>query len=250
MWLSADPPEIKSIAASVHTKLGLNTQIECHANAEPTATVHWFHHGIPLLQNGRISRLDAPIMPIMPTVGDEPTFATKHILSIRAMKESDLGVYECRAENKLGFKGATVELTGRPMPSIFKKSPIMSKFLTHNLIWQTESLSPIIEYKLKFRQVPSGNITPMNRHHPTHWNELIIPAEMSESKWYPPMMTTISNIFNDYFWQAQFTPLATRCADYSPPRSTRHRWYHAIDLDGAIIAAPYNLQRMPKVRFF
>lgn len=68
------------------------------------------------------------------------------------------------------------------MPSIFKKSPILSHYMTHNLIWQTESLSPIIEYKLKFRQVPSGNITPQNRHHATHWNELIIPSDISESK--------------------------------------------------------------------
>lgn len=183
------PPEISSAVSSVHTKLGFNAQIECHVNSEPPATVHWFHHGIPLQQSGRISRLDASIIPPPKTGGNsdnndsvQQTFTTKHILSIRAIKENDLGVYECRAENKLGFQGTTVELTGRPMPSIFKKSPIMSNSMAFNLIWQTESLSPIIEYKLKFRQIPSGNITPQNRHFPMHWNELIVPSDVSEGK--------------------------------------------------------------------
>lgn len=122
--------------------------------------------------------MDASISTIQP--GDQYFSTTKHILSIRAIKESDLGPYECRAENKLGFKGTVIELTGRPMPSAFKKSPLVSSYMTYNLIWQTESLSPIIEYKLKFRQVPSGNITPQSRNYLTFWNELIVPAELSE----------------------------------------------------------------------
>lgn len=176
-FYSLVPPEIVSEPNIVHTKLGLNAQLECHVNSEPAANVHWFHHGIPLQHTGRISRTDTSIEQ---ETDDQPFRATKHILYIRSVKESDLGVYDCRAENKLGFKGASIELTGRPMAPIFKKSPILSHYMTQNLIWQTESLSPIIEYKLKFRQIPSGNITPLNRHQPTHWNELIVPAEISE----------------------------------------------------------------------
>lgn len=54
--------------------------------------------------------------------------------------------------------------------------------MTHNLIWQTESLSQIFEYKLKFRQIPSGNIGPLNRQLGIEWNELVIPSELSEGK--------------------------------------------------------------------
>lgn len=170
-----------SVANTVHTKLGLNAQIECRVTSEPVATVHWFHHGIPLQLNGRIGRVDTPI----PSNSEEEAFhSTKHVLNIKSVKESDLGVYECRAENKLGFKGTAIELTGRPMPPTFKKSPLLAQHMTYNLIWQTESLSPIIEYKLKFRQIPSGNITPHNRHFATHWNELIVPADLSEGKLY------------------------------------------------------------------
>lgn len=174
------PPEVHAPIAIVHTKLAINAQIECQVTSLPQANVHWFHHGIPVITDYRITRQDHAIA-LNETVSGYHTH-TKHLLIIRNVKENDFGMYDCRAENPLGINSATVELTGRPMPPIFKKSPLMSAFMTHNLIWQTESQSPIFEYKLKFRQVPSGNITPLNRNHPVDWNELIIPADVSEGE--------------------------------------------------------------------
>lgn len=162
----------------VHTKLALNAQIECQVISLPQANVHWFHHGIPVLTDDRISRQDHAIL-LNDSVSEYYT-STKHILHIRNVKENDFGVYDCRAENALGINSSTIELTGRPMQPVFKKSPLVSEFMTHNLIWQTESLSPIFEHRLLFRQVPSGNITPLNRNHPVDWNELIIPADISD----------------------------------------------------------------------
>lgn len=49
---------------------------------------------------------------------------------------------------------------------------------TQNLFWQTESLSPISEFKLKFVQVPTGNVD--LKHHRNLWKEITIPAEYSE----------------------------------------------------------------------
>lgn len=151
----------------------------------PVANVHWFHHGVPVQHDTRIGRQDSDINYNSTTSlgGVQYESRTKHTLVIRKVKDSDLGMYECRAENKLGFKGAVLELTGRPMSSTFKTSPLNSTPMTHNLIWQTESLSPIIEYILKFRQIPSGNVTPVNRHSSgggIAWMELIIPSETSE----------------------------------------------------------------------
>lgn len=89
-------------------------------------------------------------------------------------------MYECKAENEIGLKSAHIELAGRPMPSIFKQSPVASLPTTHNLIWTTESFSPIIEYSLKFRQIPSGNILPENRGYDQKWKELTIPGETTD----------------------------------------------------------------------
>lgn len=143
------------------------------------ANVHWFHHGVPVQHDNRIGRQDSEVN-FNSSVVFQYQSRTKHTLVIRKVKDSDLGIYECRAENKIGFKGAMLELTGRPMPSTFKTSPLASTPMTHNLIWQTESLSPIIEYILKFRQIPSGNITPQNRYSHIDWMELVIPSEVSD----------------------------------------------------------------------
>lgn len=162
----------------VHTKLGLRALLECHVIAAPAAIVHWFHHGVPVIADMRVARHDTDLNTNKTSV--QYYAHSKHVLVIKKVKESDLGIYECRAENKLDFKGTVVELTGRPMPSVFKTSPLASTPMTHNLIWQTESLSEIFEYKLKFRQIPSGNVTPNNRYNSIEWNELVIPSAMSE----------------------------------------------------------------------
>lgn len=164
----------------MHTKLGINAQLECQAVSHPQAKVHWFLHGLPVFSDNRISRQDHALL--TNNTNSEYEFHTKHILFIKKIREDEFGKYDCRAENIMGTNSSSIELTGRPMQSTFKKSPVVSTYMSHNLIWQTESLSAIIEYKLKFRQVPSGNITPLNRNHPVEWNELIIPAELSEGK--------------------------------------------------------------------
>lgn len=89
-------------------------------------------------------------------------------------------MYECKAENKIGLKSDHIELAGRPKPSIFKPSPVASLQTTYNFIWSTESFSPIIEYNLKFRQIPHGNIIIENRKYDSRWKELIIPGEASD----------------------------------------------------------------------
>lgn len=188
----AVPPEVRADEPVVHTKLTLRAYLECSVIAHPVAKVHWFHHGLPLVYDGQhIARQDSVDTP--PTDQVEPALHTrsKHVLIVKKVRDRDLGHYECRASNALGYASATVQLTGRPMAAVFKVSPQVSAPLTHNLIWQTESLSPIIEYCLRIWQVPSGNVTPHGhrkhgRHHQQHAaepprvHELIIPAEEAE----------------------------------------------------------------------
>ncbi|XP_055298942.1 limbic system-associated membrane protein isoform X2 [Sitodiplosis mosellana] len=178
------PPEIKAVVGIVHTKMLLTAQLECVVVSQPKANVHWFHHGIPVTSGTRISRQDHAILTNQ-TVDDYHT-DTKHILIIRNVKETDFGMYDCRAENAIGINGASIEVTGRPMVPIFKRSPQTQDHIAHYLIWQTESLSPIFEHKLKFRKIPSGNVTPHNRKHASAWHEIIVPAEESEG----PIHTT------------------------------------------------------------
>lgn len=138
----------------VHTKINMRVHLECLVESAPAATVQWFHHGIPIVSD---SNIDIHSSELQSNRSLTHYFTeAKHILIIKKVQDSDLGFYECRAENKVGFKGAQIELTGRPLPCAFKVNPGLQKPTSHMLIWQTESLSPISEYKLKFRQIPSG----------------------------------------------------------------------------------------------
>uniref|UniRef100_A0A1B0CEM9 Neural cell adhesion molecule l1 n=2 Tax=Lutzomyia longipalpis TaxID=7200 RepID=A0A1B0CEM9_LUTLO len=171
-------PEVKAEASIVHTKIGFRATLECSVTAEPSAVVHWFHHTAPIVfGNRKITRQDT----VVSSRSQEQLHTrSRHLLIVDNVQDIDLGMYECKAENKVGVKSAIIELTGRPMPSIFKPSTIASSPMTHNLIWQTESLSPIAEYKLRFRQVPTGNLTPNSRLPPPDWTELTIPGEFSD----------------------------------------------------------------------
>lgn len=107
-------------------------------------------------------------------------FSRKHTLIIKQVVDSDLGQYECNAENSIGFASANIELTGRPYPPTFKSAPATLEPLSHNLIWQCESLSDILDYILRFRQLPTtrNNINTNNRFLGVEWRNLTIPARM------------------------------------------------------------------------
>ncbi|XP_055593147.1 hemicentin-2 [Uranotaenia lowii] len=162
-------PEVSAKTSIVHTKNGQLAQLECTVNSVPPATMHWFHNNLPLSTDRRYSKQDNPVSENI----------HRHILSIRNVKDGDLGQYECKAENKVGIRGAHIELTGRPMTVSFKPSTELTSPNKHNLIWQVESFSPVIEYKLKFRKIPSGDITPNKRYPNVAWSELIIPSDGS-----------------------------------------------------------------------
>ncbi|XP_036333891.1 opioid-binding protein/cell adhesion molecule homolog [Rhagoletis pomonella] len=173
------PPEVRVVQHVVYTKVGSRSDLECLIEAVPRASVNWYHHGVPMTYDSRISRYETEMQPN----GSNLQFNTviKHTLSIKNVRDSDLGLYECRAENKLGFKSAAIDFTGRPMPCVFKINPGVQSSTSHILVWQTESLSPLMEFKLKFRQIPSASITPqtLDIDFKTDWTVLTIPSELS-----------------------------------------------------------------------
>uniref|UniRef100_A0A182KES9 Ig-like domain-containing protein n=1 Tax=Anopheles christyi TaxID=43041 RepID=A0A182KES9_9DIPT len=167
-------PEIEVKSATVHTRIGETGLLECVVTAHPIASIHWFHHGLPVVYDRRIVKLDALV------TKHQYYTVQRHQLAIRNLRDADLGQYECKAGNRVGIAGAQLELTGRPMVASFKPAAELSSPTEHNFIWQTESFSPLIEYKLKFRRVLSGNVTPARRNVTLlAWKELIIPSDGS-----------------------------------------------------------------------
>lgn len=106
-----------------------------------------------------------------------PTYYSKkrHLLIIRNVRDSDLGKYECKAENSLGLSNGIITLMANPLKPSFdiQNKPVTATTVV--LSWQTQSLSPIIDYNFKFRIVQTGNedFTPRAK----KWTALTIPAD-------------------------------------------------------------------------
>ncbi|XP_030557866.1 neurotrimin [Drosophila novamexicana] len=158
----------------VYTKVGDRAQLECIVEAAPAATLQWFHYGVPVQMGPHINSQETEMAGSHAL--DSYVSLVKHVLTIKKVRDADMGQYECRASNSIGFRSATVELTGRPMPCVFKINPGTQSSTSHVLVWQTESMLPIMEFKLRFRQIPSANIT---RPVKTNWTELTIPAQVT-----------------------------------------------------------------------
>ncbi|XP_030387392.1 immunoglobulin superfamily member 10 [Scaptodrosophila lebanonensis] len=167
-------PELTLPQTVVYTKVGARAHLECIVEAAPTAELQWFHYGVPVQTGPQISSHETELQANRSL--DHYVSETKHVLIIKKVRDSDMGQYECRAHNNIGFKSATIELTGRPMPCVFKINPGTQSSTSHVLVWQTESLLPVMEFKLRFRQIPSGNVTKQIR---TNWTELTIPAQVT-----------------------------------------------------------------------
>jgi hypothetical protein len=95
---------------------------------------------------------------------------------IRNVRETDLGKYECKAENLLGLANDFITLIGNPLKPSFENKSNVASPTSKTLSWQTESLSPIIDYKFKFRKVPTGNEN-FRKTGIFMWNQLPIPAD-------------------------------------------------------------------------
>ncbi|SPP75075.1 neurotrimin [Drosophila guanche] len=165
-------PEVNLPQSVVYTKLGTRAHLECIVEAAPAATVKWFHHGLPVPLGTHYSSHETELQSNRSL--EHYVNGVRHMLVIKNVRNADMGQFECRASNRIGARIASIELTGRPMPCIFKINPGTQSSTSHVLVWQTESLLPIMEFKLKFRQIPSNNITRQIR---TNWTELTIPAQ-------------------------------------------------------------------------
>uniref|UniRef100_A0A1A9WF32 Ig-like domain-containing protein n=1 Tax=Glossina brevipalpis TaxID=37001 RepID=A0A1A9WF32_9MUSC len=128
-------PEMRSSQKVIYSKAGARVALQCLVESAPLAKIRWLHDG-RVISPTRYIHQDVEIPSNSSTLRYYSDM--KHVLVIKNVRESDMGMYECRAENTIGVRSSYMELTFRPMPCTFKISPDMQSPTSHLLVWQTE----------------------------------------------------------------------------------------------------------------
>lgn len=128
---------------TVHTGLGVDSELTCLIHARPSPRVHWYKdHKEIRPQAGRFEmRMDK----------------NRHILKIVRTDYDDLGKYKCVAVNDLGRTEKTLVLTDCCSSGAPSQATIFGGEVTRTdrglmLKWRVQSYSPITEYKLEYRR--------------------------------------------------------------------------------------------------
>ncbi|XP_015429049.1 PREDICTED: opioid-binding protein/cell adhesion molecule homolog [Dufourea novaeangliae] len=133
-------PEIEAKKESVHTGLGVESELTCIVHAHPAARVRWYRDGKEVVpETGRIE-----------VKSERP----RYTLKIMHTKQKDLGKYTCVAENRMKRSEKDLSLTGAPSQAVIFGSEVTKTDRGLMLKWRLQSYSPITEYKLEYR--PTG----------------------------------------------------------------------------------------------
>ncbi|XP_046676192.1 neurotrimin-like isoform X3 [Homalodisca vitripennis] len=151
-------PEVGAERLWIHTAPGERAELSCTVFSDPESKVEWFHEDKAVdLGDGRIMAYRE---------------GEKHKLIIKRVISADLGFFTCRATNLFGRGQQSVHLSGIANPAAFKRGPKQSSNHNYTLIWEVESYSAIIEYKLLFKKHQGSSEM-------TDWTEIIVPADSS-----------------------------------------------------------------------
>ncbi|XP_034939144.1 lachesin-like [Chelonus insularis] len=122
----------------IHTGIAVETELVCRVHAHPHARVSW-------------TKNDKPI-----SLKKEKKYMTDdknhRVLTIYHTNKHDFGKYKCIAKNPLGEAYKEILVEGTPAKPEFIGGEIADDETTMILKWKVKSFSPIVEYKLEYRE--------------------------------------------------------------------------------------------------
>eukprot|EP00090_Calanus_glacialis_P044461 TRINITY_DN7935_c0_g1_i1.p1 TRINITY_DN7935_c0_g1~~TRINITY_DN7935_c0_g1_i1.p1 ORF type:complete len:540 (-),score=51.18 TRINITY_DN7935_c0_g1_i1:141-1760(-) len=158
------PPEIHMDQQWRLVDKKITVKIDCIVHGNPSTQVTWFKN------SGKIFETDKVLMTVKSSTWS---------LKLSDLSSNDFGNFSCQASNSLGTARGYSGVTGKPSQLVFT-SPSLNHNLAHyNLTWRTESFSPIIAYKLRFKLAKVENNT--NSLSSGEWSEVAVPVPYLES---------------------------------------------------------------------
>jgi len=158
------PPEIHMDQQWSIFDKKITVKIDCIVHGNPSTQVTWFKN------SGKIFETDKVLMTVKSSTWS---------LKLSDLSFNDFGNYSCQANNVLGTARGYSGVTGKPSRLVFT-SPSLNHNLAHyNLTWRTESFSPILAYKLRFKLAKVENNT--NSPSSSDWSEVAVPVPYMET---------------------------------------------------------------------
>lgn len=162
------PPEVTTSQAMLHTGEGDQAKLICIVHGRPNPLVSWSKDGKPINPDHHIIEHDS---------------FHRHTLTINKVREGDFGVYTCTAENSQGQREKTLKLTGLPKVPKMTSSPAGGEKITYTLTWETESYTPITQYRLRYRKF-KPNVTSQA---PGQWIDRLHSPKLSKENFTGPI---------------------------------------------------------------
>ncbi|RWS19281.1 hypothetical protein B4U80_12325, partial [Leptotrombidium deliense] len=169
-------PKVTVKENKIYTGTGLTQTMTCYILSNPKPNVQWVKvdNGI---ESNEISNTLAKSTSLKSI--NDTYFESK--LKITIHSHSNLGFYECRVSNGIGESSAKVELKGSPPLNGAIISIDQIDMKTFDVRTSFTSYSPILNYKLMLRQLPSKSV----------WELPLTPNET--------VFTLFNNVYKDLF---------------------------------------------------
>ncbi|XP_068205802.1 protein amalgam-like isoform X2 [Palaemon carinicauda] len=154
-------PEIIAEQTLVHSGEGDQAKLLCIVHGRPVPALTWLKEGQAVKEDRHIQEHDAQ---------------HRHTLTINQVQSEDFGDYKCIAENERGQAEHTLRLTGIPKTPRMTSSPAGGEDDAYTLTWETESYTPILQYRLRYRK-SRANMTSQD---PGGWDDHLYTPEPTE----------------------------------------------------------------------
>jgi hypothetical protein len=132
-------PRVKIHKTSVNSMEGNNRELHCLFHSNPEAKVVWEKNQHVLKSNEKYD-----------IIQDKHHGENRSVLIVKNIDRSDLGVYQCKAQNNVGNAMANVSLIFTPEPAHFMQTKVEGKHVLIN--WEIHSMLPLSEIILYYRK--------------------------------------------------------------------------------------------------